>query len=419
MSGRWFWLCAAMVGYVYAGYPALLTVLARLRPAQSFAPPDELPTVTLLIAAYNEQNVIASKLENSLALDYPHDKLQILVAADGSDDATPAIVARFADRGVDLSYRPERAGKLAAIMRALSQARGEIVALSDANNLYEIGALRALVAPFVDPRVGAVTGAKVIAKGDGALGDSEGLYWKYESYIKRQETRLGSCTGAVGEIMAVRRSLLEQPLPQVARFMADDLAIAMHVLKQGYRVVYAPDARSIERVSASAHDEQERRARIVAQRFVMMRYSRTMLPLANPLLVWQIVSHKYLRPLVPLAMIGALIANLAAVIRPASQGGLARLAPPFNWIMLALQAAFYALAWAGGRSERRGVLGRLLYIPAFLVNGNRAALIGLHRFLTGRHAALWNRVQRRERESSVAEQDVAHGLVAKEGENRQ
>jgi glycosyltransferase involved in cell wall biosynthesis len=407
MSGRLFWFCVAMVGYVYAGYPALLTVLARLRPLQSFGLPAELPTVTLLIAAYNEQRVIAAKLENSLALDYPRDRLQILVAADGSDDATPSIVAGFANRGVDLSYRPERAGKLAAIIRALPQAWGEIVVLSDANNLYDGGALRALVAPFVDPRIGAVTGAKVIAKGDGALGDSEGLYWKYESYIKRQETRLGSCTGAVGEIMAVRRSLLEQPLPPEARLMADDLAIAMHVLKQGYRVVYAPDARSIERVSASAQDEQERRARIVAQRFVLMRYSHKMLPLSNPLLVWQIVSHKYLRPLVPLAMIGVLIANLTAVVRPASRGGLARLAPPFNWITLALQMGFYALAWVGGRNERRGLLGKVFYIPAFLVNGNRAALVGLYRFLTGRQTSLWNRVQRREREQNISEQSAA------------
>ncbi len=401
MSGRLFWFCVATVGYVYAGYPALLTLLARLRPQPSYVPLADLPVVTLLIAAYNEQSVIAAKLENSLALDYPRNKLQILVAADGSDDATPDIVASFADRGVDLSYRPERAGKLAAIMRALSQARGEIIVLSDANNLYDPGALRALVAPFADPSVGAVTGAKVIAKGDGALGESEGLYWKYESYIKRQETRLGSCTGAVGEIMAARRSLLDQPLPPEARLMADDLALAMHILKQGYRVVYAPEARSIERVSASVRDEQERRARIVAQRFVLMRYSHKMLPLSNPLLVWQIVSHKYLRPLVPLAMIGALLANLAAVVRPASRGGVARLAHPFNWIMLLLQAVFYGLSWAGARSERRGTLGKILYIPTFLVYGNRAALDGFYRFLTGRHTSLWNRVQRREGEIYV------------------
>lgn len=404
MSGRFFWFCVTLIGYVYAGYPALLTVLARLRPQPLFAPPADLPIVTLLIAAYNEQNVIAAKLSNSLALDYPRDRLQILVAADGSDDATPDIVADFADCGVELSYRPERAGKLAAITRALALARGEIIVLSDANNLYDAGALRALVAPFADPSVGATTGAKVIAKGDGALGDSEGLYWKYESYIKRQETRLSSCTGAVGEIMAVRRGLLDQPLLPEARLMADDLALAMHVLKQGYRVVYIPNARSIERVSASAQDEQERRARIVAQRFVLMRHSHRMLPLLNPLLVWQIVSHKYLRLFVPLAMIGALLANLAAVIRPAAQGGMLRLASPFNWVMLALQAVFYALAWMGGRNECRGIWGKALYIPAFLVNGNRAALVGLYRFLTGRHTSLWNRVQRRERESSASEQ---------------
>lgn len=406
MSGRLFWFCVATIGYTYVGYPALLTILARLRPAHPFPPLTDLPTVTLLIAAYNEQNVIAAKLENSLALDYPRDRLQILVAADGSDDATPEVVARFADQGVELSYRPERAGKMAAILRALPQARGDIVVLSDANNFYNTSALRALVAPFADPLVGAVSGAKVIAKGDGVLGDSEGLYWKYESYIKRQETRLGSCTGAVGEIMAVRRFLLDRPMPPEARLMADDLFLAMHVLKQGYRVVYAPAARSVERVSSSSRDERERRARIVAQRFVMMRFSHKVLPWSNPLLVWQIVSHKYLRPLVPLAMIGALIANLAAVARPAARGGLARLAHPFNVIMLALQALFYALAWLGGRSEPRGRLGKVLYIPAFLVNGNRAALIGLYRFLTGRHTSLWRRVQRRD-----AEQRMSAGVM--------
>ncbi|WP_448544046.1 glycosyltransferase family 2 protein [Roseiflexus sp.] len=402
MSGRLFWFCVATIAYTYAGYPALLTILARLRPARPFPPFTDLPMVTLLIAAYNEQNVIAAKLENSLALDYPRERLQILVAADGSNDATPEIVARFADQGVELSYRPERAGKMAAILRALPQARGDIVVLSDANNFYSANALRALVAPFADPHVGAVSGAKVIARGDGALGDSEGLYWKYESYIKRQETRLGSCTGAVGEIMAVRRSLLDRPMPPEARLMADDLFLAMHVLKQGCRVVYAPDARSVERVSSSTRDERERRARIVAQRFVMMRFSHKVLPWSNPLLVWQIVSHKYLRPLVPLAMIGALIANLAAVAHPTAHGGLVRLAHPFNVIVLALQALFYALAWLGGRSEPRGRLGKVLYIPAFLVNGNRAALIGLYRFLTGRHTSLWRRVRRRDDERQAS-----------------
>ncbi|MGQ9549508.1 MAG: glycosyltransferase family 2 protein [Roseiflexus sp.] len=398
MSGRWFWFCVATIGYAYVGYPALLTVLARLRPVRPFPPLTDLPIVTLLIAAYNEQNVIAAKLENTLALDYPRERLQVLVAADGSDDATPEVVAGFADRGVELSYRPGRSGKMAAILRALPRARGDIVVLSDANNFYNTNALRALVAPFADPRVGAVSGAKVIAKGDGALGDSEGLYWKYESYIKRQETRLGSCTGAVGEIMAVRRSLLDQPMPPESRFMADDLFLAMHVLKQGYRVVYAPDARSTERVSSSPRDERERRARIVAQRFVMMRFSRKVLPWSNPLLVWQIVSHKYLRPLVPLAMIGALAANLAAVVRPASRGGLLCLAHPFNLIMLALQTLFYGLAWLGGRIEPRGKTGKALYVPAFLVSSNHAALIGLYRFLTGRHTSLWRRVQRRDDE---------------------
>jgi hypothetical protein len=168
------------------------------------------------------------------------------------------------------------------------------------------------------------------------------------------------------------------------------------VLKRGYQVVYVPEARSTERVSQSADDEVERRARIIAQRYSLMWLSRKVLPFERPLVVWQIVSHKYLRPLVPLAMLGALATNMAAVARPARHGGLARLAAPYNQIMLVLQAIFYMMAWAGGRLERRGALGKAMYIPAFLVNGNRAALVGLYRFLTGRHTKLWSRVQRRE-----------------------
>jgi Glycosyltransferases, probably involved in cell wall biogenesis len=187
MSGRLFWFCVATIAYTYAGYPALLTILARLRPERPFPPLAELPMVTLLIAAYNEQNVIAAKLANSLALDYPRERLQILVAADGSNDATPEIVAGFADQGVELSYRPERAGKMAAILRALPQARGDIVVLSDANNFYSANALRALVAPFADP-MSAPSAAPKSSPEEMAL-------W---------ETRKG-CTGSTSRTSSVRR----------------------------------------------------------------------------------------------------------------------------------------------------------------------------------------------------------------------
>ncbi|MFN8455453.1 MAG: glycosyltransferase family 2 protein [Anaerolineae bacterium] len=393
MIATLFWGCVGVVLYTYLGYPVLLAVLARLRPKPPHYEPIT-PTVTLLIAAYNEEAVIAQKLDNSLALDYPPEKLHILVAADGSDDRTPDLVRNYAGRGVELSYSPPRRGKMAAINRAIAQVRGEIVVFSDANNLYEPAAVRELVAPFADPQVGAVTGAKSILSGDGALGESEGLYWRYESFIKKQETHLGCCTGVAGEILAIRRRLFELPPEHIIN---DDFYMAMSLVKRGYRVVYAPQARSWERVSLSAQDEVTRRARIVAGRYQVITLAPRLLPWQRPLVVWQVVSHKFLRPLVPLAMLGALLANLLSLFWPdrSPRRSLFRLTPPFNWLMLGLQLLFYGLAWLGNRRERGDKLGKLLYLPAFLVNSNLAALMGLYRSLRGGQSSLWQRVQRR------------------------
>ena len=394
MIPKLFWLAVSAIIYTYAGYPLLLTLLARTRPKPQPCHATT-PSITLLIAAYNEQAIIARKLENSLALDYPRERLQILVAADGSGDGTPDIVHAYAARGVELSYSPPRRGKMAAINRAMQRATGEIVVFSDANNMYESNALRELAAPFVDPTVGAVTGAKSIVRGDGALGESEGLYWKYESFIKEQETRLGSTTGAAGEILAIRRDLFETPPDYVIN---DDFYMAMRLVQRGYRVIYAPQARSWERVSLSAQDEITRRARIVAGRYQALALAPRLLPFDRPLVIWQVVSHKFLRPLVPFAMLGALLANLLAVVRPrrAARPSLSGLTPPFNWIMLWLQLLFYGLAWLGNMVETQGAMGKLLYLPTFLVNSNLAALIGLYRSLTKGQTTLWQRAQRRE-----------------------
>jgi cellulose synthase/poly-beta-1,6-N-acetylglucosamine synthase-like glycosyltransferase len=183
-----FWLSVGIILYAYAGYPLLVTLLAQLRAKERPYPPI-LPSLTLLIAAYNEEEVIAAKLENSLALDYPRDRLQILVTADGSSDRTPDIVKQFADRGVELNHRLQRQGKMAAINRAMPKARGDVVVFSDANNLYDPQTLRELVRPLADTAVAAVSGAKTIIKDGSSLGNSEALYWRYESFIKKQETR--------------------------------------------------------------------------------------------------------------------------------------------------------------------------------------------------------------------------------------
>ncbi|MBI5950959.1 MAG: glycosyltransferase family 2 protein [Chloroflexi bacterium] len=390
-----FWACVFFVLYTYILYPLLLGILASLVPAKK--PYDRYePDVTLLIAAYNEKNAIAAKLENCLALDYPHDHLQILIAADGSDDGTDDIVRGFGERGVELSFDPQRNGKMAAIDRAMKVARGEIIVMSDANNLYNPMAVRALVAPFQDNTVGASGGAKKILEGDGVLGSSEGLYWKYESWIKKQETRLGCTTGAAGEAFAIRRSLFTSPPRGIIN---DDFYLMMTVIKRGYRVIYVPQAESYERVSLTPADEVERRTRIIAGRYQALTLLGGLLPFNKPLIVWQVLSHKFLRPLVAFFMIGAFLSSLASIIwtYPTSTTmPFWRLAAPFNWIFFSAQLFFYILAWLGRYFENSGGLGKLLYLPMFLVNSNFAAVQGLIRFLARRQSTQWQRVNRRD-----------------------
>ena len=380
--------CLVIIGYVYVGYPLLVTLLAQLRQKPSFAVPETWPEVTLLIAAYNETAVIAQKLKNSLALDYPSDKLHILVAADGSSDGTEDVVRQFKSQGVQLSYRPERQGKMAAINRAMPQAKGEIVVFSDANNMYAPDTLKALIRPFTHPKVGATTGAKHILKDSNALGQSEGLYWKYESWIKKQETRLGNCTAVAGEIIAIRRALVQSPPNHIIN---DDFYMGMQVIRQGHRLVYVPDAKSFEPVSLTAQDEVSRRARIVAGRYQAIALAHHFLPLHQPLTIWQIISHKFLRPLVPMAMIGALTANVWLLFSnfTASQAVSLAVSGLF-WGQL----LFYGTAFLGSQISKTNPLNKLFYVPTFLVQSNLAALVGLYRHLAGTQTTLWQRAAR-------------------------
>lgn len=388
-----FWFCVLFIVYVYLGYPLILALLARLR-----RKPEEYPAITpqvsILIAAYNEQDVIASKLENTLSLDYPHDCMQIVVAVDGSDDKTAEIVESFADRGVELSYDVRRRGKMVAINRAVPRLKHEIVVFSDANNVYAPDALTELVKPFSDPKVGGVTGSKNILEESDAHAKADGLYWRYESFIKKNETRLGSCTGVAGEILAVRRSLFQPPPDNVIN---DDFFIGMNTLRKGYRLVYAPAAHSYERSSLTEQDEAVRRSRIVAGRYQAMFMSRGVLPWQSPLLVWQIFSHKFMRPLVPLVMIVAFLVTLAACIWafPSASNGWLYLALPYNFIFLAAELMTCLLAFFGGSLKDKGIVGKILYLPTFLVNSNLAAILGLYSFFTGKQTSLWQRARRR------------------------
>ncbi len=387
-----FWLSVLFVIYTYLGYPLLVFIFSRLKPAAK-PQADKLPVVTLLIAAYNEEKVIAQKIENSLSLDYPREKLQILVAADGSSDKTPQIVRQYESQGVTLSYIPDRNGKMAAITRAMPLARGEVVVFSDANNMYDLQAIRALVAPYAEQKVGATTGAKLIIEDGRQLSSAEGFYWKYESWIKKSETRLSTCTSAVGEMLSIRKELF---IPPARNIVNDDRYMVFDLIRRGYRIYYTPQARSYETVSKSAGDEIVRRTRITVGAYQTMAMAAKLLPFSRPLVLWQVISHKFFRAFVPFAMFLALFSNLALVFWPVSPGSHAfwAIASPFNNIFLALQGIFYAVAVVGNLFPSRGKLGKILYIPTFLVNSNFAALLGLYSFLTNKKPHLWKRVNR-------------------------
>ena len=380
-----FWASVALVGYTYVGYPILVTLIAHLVPTRD-DPPAETLEVTLVIAAYNEEAVISQKLEDTLSLDYPAELLQVIVAADGSDDATADIVRGFADRGVELVHRPERRGKMAALERAAHWATGEVLIFSAANNRLGPQAVRQLVIPFGDPTVGAATGRKTVAGEDG-LGRSEGAYWRYEAHLRAMEDRLGCTVGVSGEIFAIRRDLFA-PAPEGT--INDDAWMALAVTNDGWRVAYRPEAVSVESVSSHLGDELERRTRMVAGQYQMLQRGR--LPWRRPLVLWMLVSHKVLRPLVPFGMIGAAAATIVSLVTPGESWW--SLATPWNWAALAAQATFYTLAVIG--PDTGGGLARLAYLPRFLVGANTAAVRGLWRHLRGGQSATWRSASRSE-----------------------
>lgn len=390
MFHLFFWISILMIAYVYVGYPLAIYLLAGIR--RPVKVDDSItPMVTLMFAAHNEENVISKKLDNSLSLDYPRDRIQILVADDGSTDGTSVIAGSFAERGVQLISYPERAGKLTAISRALAHATGEIVLFSDSDNFYPADAIRQVVKYFGDPSVGGVSGGRNVI-GDTSLGSAESLYWKYEENIKLHESRVGSCVGVAGDLLAIRRDLYTPPPPDIIN---DDFFMAISIIKQGYRVVYSPDARSFHPVSSSEKGEIERRARMVAGRYQAMFSAWQLLPFRNPIVLWQIISHKYLRPFIPVAMALMLVGNLLALVLPVSSTAPSwfLLLPPFGNILLGLQVIFYLAAMLGRGKKYKSRIGRLMYLPTFLLNSNLAALLGLYRYLSSRQTVMWKQVR--------------------------
>lgn len=372
MAALWiFWVSAALVGYVYVGFPAALAAITAIyrRPVKK-AP--HTPAVSLVVPAYNEESVIEAKLEACLALDYPADKLEIVVASDGSTDRTVERARRFeADPRVRILDFEQNRGKLAMLNDVLRQVEGEIVVFSDAATMPEREALRELAANFADPRVGAVSGIyKIRDQAGAALGKQEDLYWKIETFLKEREAALGSILGAHGALYAIRRRLY--PFPE-STVINDDFVIPMRIVAQGYRAAYEPRAFAWEEAQDSSGFG--RRVRLMAGNFAQLAEMKGLLwPPSQWLTLFFFLSHKAGRLAAPFAMAAALAANVLL------------LGSPLFRFTLLVQLGFYGLAAAGALGWLRP---RALRLPYYFTTINLAAFFGFYYAVLRRGRVGW------------------------------
>lgn len=373
-----FWSTLGLIAYAYAGFPLALALAARWRRRPVRKAPCE-PTVSLVVVAYNEEGVIAEKLANIRELDYDPARLEVVVASDGSTDRTVER-ARAADPRARVLDFP-RLGKAHALNRAAASAGGEILVFSDANAMYEPGALRALTANFADPEVGGVCGnMRTLPRRSSLAGEGERLYWEYDKWLKARESDLGSIVSADGSIYAVRRALFRP----AEDYVTDDFIISVRVVEQGYRLVFEPEAVSWEPVLPRARDQLRRRVRIVEAALRGLFLVRGLMnPRRHGLYAWVLVSHKLLRRMVAPLLVALLLLTAACWDR-----GL-----PYR-VALAAQASIYLAALAGWLGENLGRSPRVLRVPFYFCVGNWGTLLGWYQVLRHRRReSLWEPIR--------------------------
>lgn len=385
-----FWLCAAIVLYTYIGYAALLYLLVKLKrlfgkphkPASDPSPAD-LPPVTLMICAYNEEDNIDPKMQDIRTLRYPNDKLKVLWVTDGSTDATNRRLSAYPDVAVE--YQPQRLGKAAAVNHGLAKADTEIVLMTDANTRLSPDTVIEIARLMKDPMVGCVSGEKKVqpAAQQTTAAKGEGAYWKYESTLKRWDSELHSAMGAAGELCAVRRSLC-QPLPEDT--LLDDFILSMKIVEKGYRIAYTSRAYAIENGSANMREESKRKRRIAAGGLQSVwRLRALMNPLRHPVVAFQFVSHRVLRwTITPFALLALIPLNVVMVF--ASAGTL------YDILWIA-QILFYAAATAGYVMALKGKKNKILYIPYYFLFMNLNVFLGI-RYLATHKGGTWEKAKR-------------------------
>ena len=385
-----FWLCLFIVFYTYLGYGILLYLIVRLKrqikgkPQIIAMPTDkELPTMTLMICAYNEQDVVAEKMQNTRTLDYPKDKFRVMWVTDGSTDNTNELLKAYPE--VDVVFSPERKGKTAALKHGLSEVKTELVVFTDANTMISSDAMREIARQFKDKTVGCVSGEKRVAARNGEMAaEGEGLYWRYESTLKKWDSELYSAMGAAGELYAIRPELCRE-VPDNA--LLDDFMMSMLIVDEGYRIAYTPIAYALEYGSANITEESKRKRRIAAGGLQSIWWLRKMLnPFRQPVVAFQYISHRVLRwSITPIALVILAIANILLVWAGAGM---------FYAILLALQAAFYLAALLGWALSKCGHRNKLLYTAYYFLFMNLNVFQGMAYLQSHSDSGAWEKAKR-------------------------
>ncbi len=379
-----------IVLYTYLGYGMILFFLIKLKnifskkkntPSQS---EEELPDVTIVVAAFNEADFIEEKIKNCLEFDYPQQKLHLLFVTDGSDDDTPEIIKRYPK--VVLLHQPERRGKIAATNRALGFVKTPIVVFTDANTFVNREAIKKMVRHYRDEKTGVVAGEKRIAmkEKDDATGAGEGIYWKYESTLKKWDAELYSAVGAAGELFSIRTVLFE-PVP--ADTIVEDFVMTLTIARKGYRIAYEPESYALEGPSASVSEELKRKIRIAAGGMqAVVRLSALLNPFRYGLLSFQYLSHRVLRwTLAPLALPLLFFSNLFLVYLNGNT---------FLHFFFLAQCGFYLLAMIGFLLEQQKIKLKAFFVPYYFFIMNYAVYAGFFRAIKGKQTVIWEKAKR-------------------------
>lgn len=388
-----FWVLLFIVFYAYLGYGILLFILVKLKrifcKRKKEIDENYEPDVTLFVAAYNEKDYVDAKVKNSSEMIYPKEKIHQVWVTDGSDDGTPDILRKYKDQGIDVYHEDARGGKIGAMNRGVKFVKTPIIIFSDGNTMLGKESVQRIVDMFKDPKVGCVSGEKRIYSkdSDSAVG-SEGIYWKYESTLKKWDAELYSVVGAAGELFAVRTELFEEVEKDT---LLDDFIVSLRIAMKGYTIQYDPEAYAIETSSANVKEELKRKIRIAAGGIQsIVRLSPLLNPFKYGTLTFQYISHRVLRwTLAPIALPLIFIANLVLAI----VYGMDNFTNLYTMLFYA-QVVFYVASLLGWYFENRQIKVKLLFIPYYFFVMNYAVFLGFRRYLKGQQSVNWERAKR-------------------------